>query len=126
MGNSQETATEEIFLDVEASCDTREKPDGINGSLVDVELSCVRDDNLAINSQSAAPDLCLDLGDEHMGARDGDSRTDIQTLINLLLVELGCHVPERIEGDDLGGVRPLGLLRNVDDRLRVIKDGPVL
>lgn len=93
---------------------------------MDVKLSCFVDHNLAVDLEAAVVDLCLQLGDDHVCAGDGDGGADVEALVDLSLVVLTGEVAKGVHGDDLGGVGPLRLLVNGDWGLRVLEIGFML
>lgn len=118
----QQRSTEEALFDVQTSSDSRKIPDRVDSGLVDVEFPRLVDNYFAVHCETAILELLLQFGDNHVCTGESDGWANVQVLVlDLGLVERAGQVAKRIHGDDFGGVRPLGLLLNLDDWLRVFE-----
>lgn len=110
-----------IFLDVQAFRDTGEVPNWVYGSLMDVQLSCLIHEDLAIHVQTAILDLILELWDNHVCASNRNCGTNVQALFDFGFVVFTGEMAEGIHGDNLGDIGPLRLLLDLNRWFRVLK-----
>lgn len=105
--------------DLEALGYSREKPHGIDGDLGDAQISLLVDTDFTIDLHPAGPDTLGEVGKTHLCLCDGNGRTDIDSLLDVLLVLPRANVAERVHRDDLLRVAPLRLLLKLEHRLGV-------
>jgi len=93
---------------------------------VDIQLTRLAHHDLAIDANLAISHCLLDFRQKHVCPRDGNGGSNIQTCVNLCVKVLVGEMSKRIKRDNLGGIRPLRLLLDLNWWLRVLKVGLVL